>query len=356
MLTVATINLIAVFFAFLESKKIYRHGLKISFLIIFLFSALRYEYGNDYIAYRDFFEYVNGFAFFDYSEDLHHEIGWSFFNRIFYPFGFFTLVAFLSLITCFFYYKFFKKYIPVNYYWFSVFFYVFNPESMLIQFSSMRQTLAIVFFITSLHYIYEKKLIHYLLSVIAASFFHTSVLVLSLLYFLRFYKSKLNKTLAASIFFIFICLILFGDFFRPYLEDFLYVFFHRYSENQEVGVVGSGLGFLYAALLLVLILLYERFQTGINLFFFKLAIVGYFVLPLGLLVMMIGRIGMYFQPILIVVYTLIAVNIKNQKLRGLFLTSFLLVTIFNFYRFFHSEVWSQFYSTYQTIFSAPYIY
>ena len=51
MITVAIFNMFAVFFAFLAGSRRDKFWLKVSFVVIFLFLALRYDYGNDYDAY-----------------------------------------------------------------------------------------------------------------------------------------------------------------------------------------------------------------------------------------------------------------------------------------------------------------
>ena len=104
MFTVLFINILAVFFAFSEDKKLIRHGLKISFFIIFLFLALRYDYGNDYAGYLDGFYEINKHSWIDYTntkELFHYEAGWVFLNRLFEPLGFFAMIASLAAFSCY---------------------------------------------------------------------------------------------------------------------------------------------------------------------------------------------------------------------------------------------------------------
>ena len=144
MIAVAIFNIIVVFFAYQARHKRTEFFLKVSFGLIFLFLALRYDYGNDYSAYLKGFLEVNRVETIDYFDKyLHFDPGWIFLCRIFWPFGFFAMMAVLALFNCFVYYRFIRKYVPPVYYWFAVFLYVFNPYFMLVHSSAMRQSLAI---------------------------------------------------------------------------------------------------------------------------------------------------------------------------------------------------------------------
>ena len=201
MFTVAILNIFVVFFAYQARHKRTEFFLKVSFGLIFLFLALRYNYGNDYSAYLKGFLEVNRVETIDYFDKYwHFDPGWIFLCRIFGPFGFFAMMAVLALFNCFVYYRFIRKYVPPAYYWFAVFFYVFNPYFMLVHSSAMRQSLAISLFIFSIDYIYKKDALRYFLCIGLAALFHTSALVLLPIYLLGVFDWKINKITAVSIF------------------------------------------------------------------------------------------------------------------------------------------------------------
>lgn len=358
MITVTILNIIVVFLAFLARHKQTESLLKASFILIFLFLALRYDYGNDYQGYLDFFSdaSLDTNLLNHYSKQEGFEPGWVFLCRLFKPFGFFAMVAVLALFNCFVYYRFIKKYVPPAYYWLAVFLYVFSPGFMLVHSSAMRQSVAIALFIFSIDYLYKKDAIRYFLCIGLASLFHTSALILLPGYLLGLFNWKINKLTAASIFSLYIFLFLFGKSFMSNLNLFISTYFMRYKVYEEGSEIGTGLGVIFYSALFVLVLYYVRLQTKETSLLFKIAILSYFFIPLGLLIMLISRIGMYFQPATLAVFPIILLNTKNPVVRNLILLLILFITLYSFYGFFQSEVWREAFGTYKTIFSSPEIY
>ena len=160
MIETIVIGLICVFLAYLGRYRRLSWGFGAAMTILFVFLAIRYEWGNDYRQYIDKFTVYNSIDEFNYSDPNERwEVGWIFLYRIFKPFGFFSLVIVLTAFEISVYYWFIKKYIPKEWYWFAVFIYVFNPNFMLTQSSMMRQTLAMCIVLLSIPYIYKKKVI-----------------------------------------------------------------------------------------------------------------------------------------------------------------------------------------------------
>lgn len=357
MTTVAILNIIVVLFAYLARYRRTKFGLKVSFFIIFLFLALRYDYGNDYSGYLRHFLTINQYAWIDYfGKSLHFEPGWTFLCRLFEPLGFFAMMAVLALFNCVVYYRFIKKYVPPAYYWFAVFLYVFTPGFMLVHSSAMRQSVAITLFIFSIDYLYKKDAIRYFLCVGLASLFHNSALILLPVYFLGLFNWKINEITAISIFSFFLVLFMFGELFKSYLCLFISAYFEKYEIYQGGVEIGTGLGLAFYSILFALVLYYERFQIREIALLFKIAMFGYFILPLGLLIIMIGRVGFYFYPTTLAVFPIILLNIKNPVPRKLILALLIFMTLYLFYKFFQSDTWSVAFGTYQTIFSSPAIY
>lgn len=157
MIETIVIGLICVFWAYLGRYRRLSWGFGAAMTILFVFLAIRYEWGNDYRQYIDKFTVYNSIDEFNYSDPNERwEVGWIFLYRIFKPFGFFSLVIVLTAFEISVYYWFIKKYIPKEWYWFAVFIYVFNPNFMLTQSSMMRQTLAMCIVLLSIPYIYKK--------------------------------------------------------------------------------------------------------------------------------------------------------------------------------------------------------
>lgn len=355
MIAVTIVNLLAVLFAYLTRYRQFRYGLEVSFVIIFLFLALRYNFGNDYRGYFDSFLDINRYASIDLRyKSAGFEPGWKLLCRVFKPFGFFAMTAVLALINSFIYYRFIKKYVPLKYYWLAVFLYVFSPGLMLIHSSAMRQSLAIVLFIFSLDYLYKKDAIRYFLCIGLASLFHTSALILLPVYLLSFLNWKITKVTGVFILSIFVSIFLYAKFISFYLNQFINIYFEQYKGYGDLELIklGTGLGVAFNVFLFLLVLYYEKFQIKDNSLIFKISILYFMVIPFLFLIQMVGRIGMYFYPVTIAVYPLIFFKMKDIKFRAIILMTIILFTMFTFFQFFQSPIWHDYFMNYQTIFSA----
>jgi hypothetical protein len=299
-------NILAILFAFLEGKKIVKNGLLVSFFILFVFLALRFDYGNDYMMYYEGFENINKVGWFEvYNEKMHFEPGWIVLCVLFEPIGFFGLVAFLSFLYCYVFYKLIHDYVPIKLYWLAVFILVFSTGNLLVHLSAMRQTLVIVIFIYSLRFIFRKQLLLYCAAIILASTFHSSALILLPIYFLQFLNFKINKWSGGAIIIIYIALYLLGQQIRPFLNLLILSFHEDYLYYDEEGSFNSGLGLIINTSIFILILANDKYYEGKLSFFFKLGIISYILSPFGLIIMLIGRIQLYFSLFLIVVYPLV---------------------------------------------------
>lgn len=354
MFPVILLNSISVFFAFL-SKHSFRHGLKICFILIFLFLALRYDFGSDYQNYYIGFLNLNKYTYINYLDDsFHFEIGWLLLNRLFGNFGFFSMVIFLAAFNCIVYYHVIKKYVPVRYYWLAIFIYLFDPKFMLIHASAMRQSVAIAIFLLSIEYIYKRDLIRYLLCIGIAWLFHSSALILLPVYFIGYLNWKINNIWGNVIFLIFISLFIFGNIISPGLYFLIGNYFEGYEAYiGTVAEIGSGVGIIFMSMFFIFIIYFSRFQEKQKKIFFYIAIIGFMFIPLGLLVAMISRASMYFTPATIVVYPILMSNIKKPFQKFIFVFILMIFTLYTFFTFFNSEIFGKYYEVYRTIFSLP---
>ena len=253
-------NILIVFFAFLESKKIFKNGLFISFLLIFLFLSFRYNYGNDYWSYYKGFQEINRYVEFDiFDKQIHFEPGWVVLCKIFKPVGFFGMVGFLSFLYCYILYDLIKKYVPIKLYWLAVFILLFSSNFFLTHLSAMRQTLAILTFIFSIKFIFNKNIILYIAFILLASTFHSSALILLPVYFLQFVIFKLNKFSVGLIFILYIFIFIFGEKIKPFLNSVVTSFNEDYLFYDKEGEINSGIGLFIISFLFLLMLLNHKF-------------------------------------------------------------------------------------------------
>ena len=338
-----------------------------SFLVIFVFLGLRYDFGNDYMAYLDSFletEQIDFDFFRRYYEALRYgfgyanlEPGWILLCVIFKPFGIFAMVAALALFNCVAYYRFVEKYVPPSYYWFAIFLYVFSPPLMLIQSSAMRQTVAIGIYLFAIDCIYKKNLIRYTSLIAFATLFHFSAITLLPVYIIGLLNWKITNAKAVYILIAFPIIYFVVQLFEltsllfeltslPFMGHYL----SRYELYNAGGELRTGLGIIYYTFILTLILFNERLQTAKSSILFKISVLNIFIIPIGLIIMMSARIGYYFQPSTMAVYSLILFNTKHHLIKSFFLCIIVILTLYSFYGFFQSDVWRIGFETYQSIF------
>jgi len=361
MIATTLLSFFMVYLAFFARFKNFEFLLKVSFGLLFIFLALRYDFGNDYNAYLKDFTRLSFSDFTRYSKTTQFEPGWTFLCYLFRPFGvkgFFAMTAVLALFNCVVYYRFIKRYVPPPYYWLAVFLYLFTPELMLIHASAMRQSVAISLFLISIGFLHKKNVIGYFICIGLAALFHLSAVILLPVFLLGLFNWKINKATAAGLLASYIIFVFMGKVFKKQIVNLITNYFERYAfYNTQSGIeIGTGMGLLFCTLLFVLILWYEQYQTKENAIVFKLAIVSYLLLPASLIIMILGRSAMYFQPATIVVIPLVFTNIKNDIVRYTVMFALISITLLSFNGFFHSKVWEKKFGTYQTIFSSQELY
>ena len=357
MISVLFFNTIAVFFAWLESSGRYKHGLKLSLFTVFLFLALRYDYGNDYMGYLNFFLNQSASKFanvYNYA----FEPGWDFLNLLFKPFGFFAMQAMLAVATCIVLYRFIKIYCPIKYYWFAVFYYVFQPFQMLVLSSAMRQAVAGLLFILAIDFILKKKVIRYLIIIFIATLFHKTAFFLFPLILLGFMKQRWSNIQTLLIILVFFFIILMPDILYNEITSLLTGDFSKYEVYTSSTVsLRLGIGWLLMIIINLFIILNARFAKTISeILLFKIAILSFIVYQLIFVVPLVTRLTFYLNPVLMVVFPFVFLKIKSKgtKLSYMFLVVIFIIS--QFYLFFLPTNWGEHFGVYKTIFSAPSFY
>ena len=153
--------------------------------VLFIFLALRYNYGNDYIAYSEMHSIIqqNGTQ---YPKDILYII----LNRIIDNFQ--LLVAILSAFYIYSIYYLLKHTMPIKYWWLSLAMLLCNPYFFLVHLSTFRQTLALCFFIFAVVAGTKRKPIYYLVFIALAAMSHKSAVILLPSWFIL-KQSRLNR-------------------------------------------------------------------------------------------------------------------------------------------------------------------
>ena len=149
-----------------------KYILSISFMILFVYWALRYEYGQDYWAYYDYF----------YSgRESEKGFGELLFYKVFFPLFkyYYQAVIVQSAYVLFTLYYMVKRYVPTKCYWLFFLLFLCVPGFHFSLISAMRSSMAAatMFWAYHLFYINKNNIILYEVMVIVATLFHTSSIV-----------------------------------------------------------------------------------------------------------------------------------------------------------------------------------
>jgi hypothetical protein len=358
--------ILAVFFTWLQQVGAMKNGMKFSYFLIFLFLALRHDYGNDYSGY--FSGYLGlqslqdeGFYF------KGNEIGWLYLNYyfkfLFGNIGFHVMLASMAAFTCFVLYRITTKYVPPKYYAFAIALLLLEPNNILVLSSAMRQSIAVAIFLLSFDYLLQRKYIHYIAGVLLASLFHTSVLVFIALILLNIVNWRIYLP--------YVFLILFGLFFLlnnlnaifdqvnfllESQESEYLVYTKQGMEEKQYGLGFAISIFLYLGVLVVIRKI--RFQIE-KYTIIKIVLVALLFLILGLSVQLATRLNYYIFPLIVSAYSLTLLNLKKYKFDTTpvfsILSTYVIVLFFAYqnYMFWQSEVYAPYFTEYKTILQSP---
>lgn len=355
--TIIIISIFVVILSYLSQFKKYRYLFSLSFIIIYIFTAFRYEVGTDYNNYYESFNYISRLSSFDCLDYSIFKVepSWVILNYIFKPFGFFGFIITLSAFFCYTYYSLIKKYVEPRFYWVAVFIYLFSADIMWIQLSAIRQALSVAIFVHSVKYITEKKKpLNYVLFNLFGGLFHTSAFFMVPLVLFAFDKIKNNKITGLIIILVFGVLLLFGETFLSRITELTLLitgdaYANRLLSETDVSTTIIGSIAWISVLGIVIFYSYKQDERIKNLFYFSsLHSLVYVMSPL---IWLSDRMGYYFAVFSIVVVPII---LQNEKCKFKKIAVFSIFAIFLIYRLmnFLKLDWVIFgYSDYNTIFS-----
>jgi hypothetical protein len=352
-----SLSLLVIIISYCARYKRAEFALPLSFLIIFIFTAIRFNYGTDYPGYYKMFNSITTFSkiFSTYSKAFQVEKGWLILCYIFKPIGFFGMIFFLSGFTCYTYYSLIKKYVSVNYYWLAVLIYAFSFEIMLIQFSAIRQAVAIAIFLNAIKYLFEKRsILKYVLLIFLAGTIHSSAYFLIIFVAFAFEKFQKSNIIGYIILILFFLLLIFGQDLRHALSNLSDFFVgDRYAKRFATNVPTDNtlIGSIFWSLLLIIIIYFSRAQPLNYKYLFYLYSIYFMTYALSNLIFLADRLGYYFAPFCIIVLPQIASTEKNKIVKYGILTLFLLLMFYRYYHMFSFDFMISGYSKYHTIFS-----
>lgn len=311
-----------------------------TFAILFLFMALRYNYGNDYTSYFNIHTLMNaGLSAWGENDFLFRAL------NIAIP-NFFVLIALISLFYLIAVWYLIKNNLKVNQYWFAVLLLLINPYLFLIHLSALRQTLALCFFVFAINFAVKRKLIPYIIFILLATAMHSSAIILLPLYFLLTEKPFNKKYVFGTMFVL--GLLLFTPLFDIVANKLLEYLPNHYRYYYNQGLQNSSRATIISSFYLFLILFNLGNLKGKEIIYGKLSLISAILSVLAIKVSMITRVGMYFDLFLIITIPHIFNKIRKKLYRQILFTVLIGILLLRYYSFFTNPLWESF-REYQTI-------
>ncbi|MBE2895833.1 EpsG family protein [Pasteurellaceae bacterium HPA106] len=220
------------FYQKIENKKLGAFFVSISFMIPFVFLAIRYDIGQDYQNYVEYFYRIaNG-------ESVNKELGYIFINKaiLYYNVDFQWFFVVLGFLYIFFsYISFPKKFFAISVFLFISITYLYEG------FSLVRQGVAVAIMAYASRYILEKRFFLYLVFSILAGFFHIATAFVLLLCY-PIYKINL-KPIIYVIFIILAYLFLNVFHVIDHVFNLFFLIFPKYRWYAESQFTGKAISY-----------------------------------------------------------------------------------------------------------------
>lgn len=337
--------------------KRYDVGLILAFWTIFLFLALRFDYGNDYDSYLFIYNRIIRYDVGTFQVGFDIEPGWVIINQLFGffgDFGFYYMIAFLSAIYCLVYYFFVRIYVEPKYYWFSLFFLIWNFSLMMMNLSMIPNSVAACLFLIAFYLLNKDKYLWFYLIVIFASTIHTTALMMIVVPLLKpFFNIRFTYKDLIPFLILYVLIAFLGYEFQGVVEGFLGLLNERYKEYLVVKEIGTGMSTIYYFVLLSIAVTYDKWLPRELSPYNKLYIISLLIFPLSLVgpVRRLVQYFVHFQIVLIPFYMSINRRQKIPYVFSVMLYFFYITTSVIFMsRHLNSEIWFESFSEYHTVF------
>lgn len=358
MWVIVVVSIIAFILTLLESKMRLRGGMAIGFILITFVSAIRYNYGNDYMGYFETFEQYNIFDISDLLKfgDTGIDVGWLILCKIFEPLGFFVLVAFLSILMNGIYYRFIRENLQREDYWLAMFVYLFTFDFYVLQLSMLRQGLVIALFILSYSYLKKGKLlIPILLTLLSISFHKTAIIILPFILLSKLNFVKSGRIIGLTMLVCFIVFFFSSSIVKNLFGNLLALNIFAIYDNKYAMEEGTKLGIralleFIPFILAVFYLCSAKTAKGPRYMVF-LSSVSAIIYPFTIIISLVGRLSLYFSIFTIATVPVTYKLISNKIIRYILLLLFIAITIYVYFDRFTNSVYTDSFREFKTIFS-----
>lgn len=361
MITYFSLYIIIILIHLLPSRNKQTANIKLvfSFFLIFLFIALRVDFGGDYDSYIRIFNFVKE----DYKPFettnylLGYERGYAFLNYILPSHR--SLLILLSAFTCYTYYWVFKNYIPAKYYGlaFSLMM-IFNNMLLFFQIGGLRNAVAVNILALSTPLIINRKFLPYITLTLIAFLFHRSaIFYMPLIYFIatpnEFKKSDIIIWAIAGITLLATSTTVLIKFISPLIDTY-FLKYQGYLEHASEYELSTSsrillLSFVVTMLILSLIVLINTNLNKTERVIFKMSTLFSLSIALGTLNV---RASQYFAIYFLLGAIVVMNRVKQPFLKFSYLGVMLIYITYSFYSgVFGNPRFNIVYETYQTIFN-----
>lgn len=362
--------IIAVFLGLKDRNQRHRKfgGLEMAFITLGIFLSIRYDFGNDYVGYfMSFKEYTSySFELTDFEKwaslQARGEYGFVILNKLFQPVGFFGFIIFLSAFSLFVLYRLIKKYVPANWYWFSIFILAFNPSFLIVGIAgAIRQWLAVTLFILTFNFILKKKIIPFIIMMLVASTIHKTALAVIPFFLISFLNINNFSKLKAVI----LCFLILLWF--VVIPQVGYTLFLPLFQNEDmeyyIGYMAADTGFNIFGISSLLVIgipflcltQINRMDNNMKLMCL-LVICGILFIPMVSVNTMIGRLAWYFSIFTIIVYPKtmeLLLNKGKASLVKIIVSALSVYYVYVYISHFLDPVWYDTSYHFHTIFEQP---
>lgn len=173
---------------YVKTDKQWRWKLFWTFLPLFIFGAIRVNFGNDYNSYEEIFDGIHSLRQFQFNHEAHAEIGYQLLNWVMPSFRLLLVLNAFLLSLSFAVFSYHN--IPKKYLWLAVVLLFLNPEKNIYgSLVGMRTGLCVSSFLLGFVWVQRRKWLPFFTLIAVMSTIHTSTLLfLPIAYFVGFNK------------------------------------------------------------------------------------------------------------------------------------------------------------------------
>lgn len=298
-----------------KDQKGYIWRLFFTFLPLFLYAALREDFGYDYLSYENIYKYADNRQSFWYQQ----EEGFMILNRLMPTFR--SLIVVTSAFTCLVYGVFFYRYIPIKYSWLAILLLFFaGDKTIFFMLSGLRNAISVSILLLSLSLIEKRKILWFVgYMFLAAQFHRTAFIFFPIAYLIGGLNEQMTKKELFVWLGIFVIVLIFSSsmlfkYVNLLLEN---DFFGKYSQYEDRFMAGDNRGGLLMFAIIVLFggLLYiinSYKLSKISNIIFRLALMFIFSYALGTLNM---RVSQHFIMFFILTIVYVFAYVKNDLVK-----------------------------------------